>query len=32
MIEGSPVIDIKPYIPEFKSDDKVRIGWLEGKV
>ena len=32
MIEGSPVIDIKPYIPEFKSDDKIRIGWLEGKV
>jgi len=32
MIEGTPVLDIKPYIPEFESNDGIRIGWLEGKI
>ncbi|KYC46313.1 MAG: S-adenosyl-L-methionine-binding protein [Candidatus Methanofastidiosum methylothiophilum] len=32
MIEGTPVLDIKPYIPEFESNEGIRIGWLEGKI
>ncbi len=32
MIDDTPVLDIKPYIPEFKSDEKVCIGWLEEKI
>ncbi len=32
MIEGTPVLDIKPYIPEFESNEGIRIGWLEGNI
>jgi len=32
MIEGTPVLDIKPYIPEFESNEGIRIGWLEEKI
>ena len=32
MIEGTPVLDIKPYIPEFDSNEGIKIGWLEGKI
>nr|QNO54241.1 S-adenosyl-L-methionine-binding protein [Methanosarcinales archaeon ANME-1 ERB7] len=31
-IDGSPLIDIKPYVPEFNEKGAVKIGWLEGKV
>jgi tRNA-Thr(GGU) m(6)t(6)A37 methyltransferase TsaA len=30
MIEGTPILDIKPYVPLFDGD--VKIGWLEGKL
>lgn len=32
MIEGTPILDLKPYIPEFDSNEGIRIGWLEGKI
>jgi len=32
MIEETPVLDIKPYIPEFESNEGIKIGWLEGKI
>nr|MBN2277301.1 tRNA (N6-threonylcarbamoyladenosine(37)-N6)-methyltransferase TrmO [candidate division Zixibacteria bacterium] len=32
IIDGTPLLDIKPYVPDFESDDKYRIGWLTGKV
>ena len=32
VIEGTPLIDIKPYVPPFEKTEKVRIGWLEGKI
>jgi len=32
MIDGTPVIDIKPYVGAFDEDDEIRIGWLEGKL
>jgi len=28
MLDGTPLLDIKPYVPEFDR----KIGWLEGKV
>ena len=32
-IDGTPLIDIKPYIPEFNFNDRdVRIGWLTDKI
>ena len=31
-VEGTPVIDIKPYIPACDSvENRAKIGWLEGK-
>lgn len=32
MIDGTPLLDIKPYVPEFERELGVRIGWLTGKV
>ena len=32
MADGTPVLDIKPYIPKLNPTKDVRIGWLEGKV
>ena len=31
MLDGSPVIDIKPFVPDFESCENVRKGWFEGK-
>ena len=32
MLDGTPVIDIKPYVPQFDSVVAERIGWLENNV
>ena len=32
IIDGTPLLDIKPYVPEFDMREKERIGWLESKV
>jgi tRNA-Thr(GGU) m(6)t(6)A37 methyltransferase TsaA len=29
ILDGSPLLDIKPYVPEFDAWGEVRIGWLE---
>ena len=29
ILDGTPLIDIKPYVPEFDSQDDVRTGWIE---
>jgi tRNA-Thr(GGU) m(6)t(6)A37 methyltransferase TsaA len=29
MLDGSPVIDIKPFFPRYDNRDNVTIGWLE---
>jgi tRNA-Thr(GGU) m(6)t(6)A37 methyltransferase TsaA len=29
ILDGTPLLDIKPYVPEFDSRSRVRIGWLE---
>ena len=32
VVDGTPLLDIKPYVPSFDAPEDVRIGWLEGKV
>ena len=32
VIDGTPLLDIKPYVPPFDNTKEVKIGWLEGKV
>ena len=29
ILDGTPVVDIKPYVPEFDFQPACRIGWLE---
>ena len=29
IIDGTPLLDIKPYVPEFDAQVEVRTGWLE---
>jgi len=29
ILDGTPLLDIKPYVPEFDAPGKVRTGWLE---
>ena len=29
MLDGTPLIDIKPYIPEFDSQVQISTGWLD---
>ena len=31
IVDGTPLLDIKPYIPEMESTDQYRIGWLTGR-
>jgi tRNA (Thr-GGU) A37 N-methylase len=32
VVDGSPLLDIKPYVPAFGTKEKISIGWLEGKI
>ena len=29
LLDGTPVLDIKPYVPEFDNREEIRLGWLE---
>ena len=29
IVDGTPLLDIKPYVPEFDEQTSVRTGWLE---
>ncbi len=29
MVDGTPLLDIKPYVPDFDNRTDVKIGWLE---
>ena len=31
MVDGTPLLDIKPYVPAFDVCENVKTGWLEGK-
>jgi tRNA-Thr(GGU) m(6)t(6)A37 methyltransferase TsaA len=32
VVDGTPLLDIKPYVPEFDIRENVKIGWLEDKL
>jgi tRNA-Thr(GGU) m(6)t(6)A37 methyltransferase TsaA len=32
IVDGTPLLDVKPYIPEFDTREVERIGWLEKNV
>jgi len=32
IVDGTPLLDIKPYVPEFDVHDVKKIGWLEKNV
>jgi tRNA-Thr(GGU) m(6)t(6)A37 methyltransferase TsaA len=32
IVEGTPLLDIKPYVPQFDVRDVEKIGWLEKNV
>jgi tRNA-Thr(GGU) m(6)t(6)A37 methyltransferase TsaA len=29
ILDGTPLLDIKPYVPDFDDQAEVRVGWLE---
>ena len=31
ILDGTPVLDIKPYVPAFDHQEDVRVGWLRDK-
>ena len=31
VLDGTPLLDIKPHVPDFRAAGRTRIGWLEGK-
>ena len=31
VIDGTPLLDIKPYVPEFNSGEEVRTCWIAGR-
>ncbi|HHF52813.1 MAG TPA: tRNA (N6-threonylcarbamoyladenosine(37)-N6)-methyltransferase TrmO [candidate division WOR-3 bacterium] len=32
IVDGTPLLDIKPYVPEFDVKECKRIGWLDGRI
>lgn len=32
IVDGTPLLDLKPYVPEFDAREREKIGWLEGNV
>jgi len=32
VLDGTPLLDIKPYVPKFDARKDARIGWLTGKL
>ena len=32
VVDGTPLLDIKPYIPRFDERENVKYGWLEDKL
>ena len=31
IVDGTPLLDIKPYVPKFDAREAERVGWLSGK-
>ena len=32
IVDGTPLLDIKPYVPEFDRREVKKIGWLEKRI
>ena len=32
VLDGTPLLDIKPYVPAFDAVPKVKVGWLKGRL
>jgi len=32
MLDNTPLLDIKPYVPDFDNNTEFKKGWLEGKI
>lgn len=32
LLDGTPVLDIKPYVPRFDARETTRIGWFAGRL
>jgi len=32
IVNKTPLLDIKPYVPEFNKEEVIKLGWLEGKI
>ncbi|RLE77724.1 MAG: tRNA (N6-threonylcarbamoyladenosine(37)-N6)-methyltransferase TrmO [Thermoprotei archaeon] len=32
IVDGTPLLDIKPYVPQFDCRPQARIGWLAGRI
>jgi tRNA-Thr(GGU) m(6)t(6)A37 methyltransferase TsaA len=32
IVDGTPLLDIKPYVPEFDKAEVTKIGWLRGNI
>jgi tRNA (adenine37-N6)-methyltransferase len=32
VLDGTPLLDIKPYVPAFDAPPATRVGWMEGKL
>ena len=30
MLDGTPLLDIKPFVPKFDHREDTRVGWMEG--
>ena len=30
MLDGTPLLDIKPFVPKFDHRENARVGWMEG--
>lgn len=31
VVDGTPLLDLKPYVPAFDAPEEVRLGWLTGR-
>jgi tRNA (Thr-GGU) A37 N-methylase len=32
VLDGTPLLDVKPFVPAFDHREGEKIGWLEGRV
>jgi tRNA-Thr(GGU) m(6)t(6)A37 methyltransferase TsaA len=32
IVDGTPLLDIKPYVPQFTGKEEIKIGWLEKNI